>query len=166
VPNRLVKEAVAKGQIPELGPVAGVTAEVKTSDHTRLDLLVTGEDTTSTYVEIKNCTLVEEGLAMFPDAVTTRGQKHLEELVRLRQEGHGAVIFYLIQRTDARSFAPAAAIDPVYAEKLVWARDNGVSIITRDVTFDLDGHSGHIRLNRPVPVDLDGVTSGRGHSRK
>ena len=155
VPNRLVKDSVAAGLIAELGPVAEVKAEVKTSDHTRLDLLVKGEGGASTYVEIKNCTLVEEGLAMFPDAVTTRGQKHLEELVRLRKEGHGAVIFYLIQRTDARCFTPAAAIDPVYAEKLAWAREEGVSIITRDVVFDLAGHPGIIRLNGPVPVDLD-----------
>lgn len=154
VPNRLVRDSVANGLVPELGPVAEVKPEVKTSDHTRLDLLVTGENGEKTYVEIKNCTLVEEGLARFPDAVTTRGQKHLEELVRLKQEGHGAVIFYLIQRTDARRFTPAADIDPVYAEKLAWAKDNGVAIITRDVTFDLSGQPGTIRLNRPVPVDL------------
>jgi len=155
VPNRLVKDSVAAGLVPELGPVAEVKAEVKTSDHTRLDLLVTGESDEKTYVEIKNCTLVEDGLAMFPDAVTTRGQKHLEELVRLKRQGHGAVIFYLIQRTDATRFTPAASIDPVYAEKLIWARDNGVSIITRDAAFDLSSHPGIIRLNQPVPVDLE-----------
>ena len=166
VPNRLVKDAVANGQVPELGAITAVKSEVKTSDHTRLDLMVTGEDNARTYVEIKNCTLVEDGLAMFPDAVTTRGQKHLDELVRLKQEGHGAVIFYLIQRTDARLFTPAAAIDPVYAEKLVRARENGVQIITRDVSFDLASVPGIIRLNRKVPVDLDAGHPAGGNPKK
>ena len=80
-------------------------------------------------MEIKNCTLVEEGVAMFPDAVTTRGQKHLDELVRLKQEGHRAVIFYLIQRMDAKIFTPAAMIDRVYAQKLKHAVENGVEIM-------------------------------------
>ncbi len=60
--------------------------------------------------------MVEDGIAMFPDAVTTRGQKHLDELEHLVSLGHRGVIFYLIQRMDALSFKPASMIDPVYAE--------------------------------------------------
>lgn len=148
VPNRLVKDSIRNGQVRELSGYTRVRSEVKTSDHTRLDLRLTTPAGQSCFVEIKNCTLVEQGRALFPDAVTTRGQKHLDELVRLAGLGHGAVIFYLIQRTDAQIFSPAAGIDPVYAQKLKRARNSGVEIITRDVTIDLE----RICLNRPVPV--------------
>lgn len=155
VPNRLVKVSIEHGLVEELAGYARVTAEVKTSDHTRLDLMLEDEGGGRCYVEIKNCTLVEAGVAMFPDAVTTRGQKHLEELVRLKAAGHEAVIFYLIQRTDATVFSPAAAIDPVYADKLVWAAGKGVRIITRDVEILAGNDPGIIRLRAPVPVRLD-----------
>ena len=154
VPNRLVKSGVENGCIRELAGYDRVRAEVKTSDHTRLDLGLESAEHGMAYVEIKNCTLVENGVAMFPDAVTTRGQKHLDELVRLRKQGHRAVIFYLIQRMDATFFTPAADIDPVYAEKLAWALDNGVEIITRDVAIDPDSRPGLIRLRQPIPVRL------------
>ena len=155
VPNRLVKASIENGLVEELSGYTKVRAEVKTSDHTRLDLMLADEAGGCCYVEIKNCTLVEEGPAMFPDAVTTRGQKHLEELVMLKKQGHRAVIFYLIQRMDAKRFTPAAAIDPVYAEKLAWAADNGVEIVTRDVVMDPCSNPGIISLRGPVPVDLE-----------
>ncbi len=155
VPNKLVKHSIENGLVEELSAYTKVKAEVKTSDHTRLDLMLEDEAKNRCYVEIKNCTLVEDGLAMFPDAVTTRGQKHLDELVMLKKQGYEAVIFYLIQRMDAKLFTPAAGIDSVYAQKLSWAVEQGVKIITRDVTIDLEGDSGVIRLRKPIPVQLD-----------
>ncbi len=158
VPNRLVKASIENGLVEELKMFTKVQAEVKTSDHTRLDLKLEDEKGQACYVEIKNCTMVEEGVAMFPDAVTTRGQKHLDELVMLKKQGHRAVIFYLIQRTDARFFTPAAMIDKVYAQKLNHAVENGVEIITRDALLDPGEpgiEPGIIQLNRPVPVQLD-----------
>jgi sugar fermentation stimulation protein A len=150
VPNRLVKASIENGLVSEFREYTRVTAEVKTSDHTRLDLLLENGAGNRCYVEIKNCTLVEEGVAMFPDAVTTRGQKHLDELVELKARGHRAVIFYLIQRMDAKVFTPAAMIDSVYAQKLHNAVENGVEIITRDTVID----TGRIALRRAVPVRL------------
>ncbi len=150
VPNRLVKAAIENGTVDELKEYTRVKPEVKTSEHTRLDLLLENDTGKRCYVEIKNCTLVEEGVAMFPDAVTTRGQKHLDELVRLKREGYEAVIFYLIQRMDAKTFTPAAMIDKVYAEKLKNARENGVEIITRDTRID----TRYIRLRDAIPVCL------------
>ena len=154
VPNKLVKQSVEHGLVSELSQYTRVTSEVKTSDHTRLDLMLEDDDGGRCYVEIKNCTLVEDGVAMFPDAVTTRGQKHLDELVALKAQGYRAVIFYLIQRTDAKRFTPADRIDPVYAEKLVRAKAHGVEIITRDVEFNLNAQPGRILLNRPLPAQL------------
>jgi len=155
VPNRLVKQSIENGLVEELAAYTKVRAEVKTSNHTRLDLMLEDGAGSRCYVEIKNCTLVEDGLAMFPDAVTTRGQKHLEELVMLKNQGHSAVIFYLIQRMDAKEFTPAGAIDPVYAQKLAWAVEQGVKIITRDVVLDPGADPGIIRLRNPIPVRLD-----------
>ncbi|MCG8617957.1 MAG: DNA/RNA nuclease SfsA [Desulfobacterales bacterium] len=155
VPNRLVRDAAQHRAIEELAMYSTVRSEVKTSDGTRLDLMLSNDRGECCYVEIKNCTLVEDGLAMFPDAVTTRGQKHLDELVRLKKAGHRAVIFYLIQRMDARCFTPAAAIDPVYAEKLARAVDQGVEIITRDVVIEPESVPGRIFLRNIIPVELD-----------
>ncbi len=137
VPNRLVKSAIEQGHIPELCGYANVLSEVKTSAHNRLDLKLEKSCSPCCYVEIKNCTLLENGRALFPDAVTTRGQKHLDELISLTREGNRCVIFYLVQRMDARTFAPAAGIDPVYAEKLRFAMENGVEVLAYDVCIDI-----------------------------
>jgi len=151
LPNKLVKQSIENNLIKELSGYEHVRAEVKTSSHTRLDLLLENEAKEKCYVEIKNCTLVEDGMAMFPDAVTTRGQKHLDELEHLVSLGHRGVIFFLIQRMDAKAFKPAAMIDKVYAEKLKKVVKNGVEIITRDTIIDTQV----IRIRNAVPVHLD-----------
>jgi sugar fermentation stimulation protein A len=152
VPNRLVKASVENNVIPELSGYSQVRSEVKTSEHTRLDLMLADDNGTQCFVEIKNCTLVENRVARFPDAVTTRGQKHIQELVDLAAKGHRAVLFFLVQRTDADTFTPAGDIDPAYAQKLMQARSQGVEIIVRDVVFDLDADPARIRLDRSLSV--------------
>nr|WP_320191571.1 DNA/RNA nuclease SfsA [uncultured Desulfobacter sp.] len=152
VPNRLVKASVENNLIPELSGYSQVRSEVKTSEHTRLDLMLDSDNKASCFVEIKNCTLVENGIARFPDAVTTRGQKHIQELVKLAAEGHRAVLFFLVQRTDADRFTPAADIDPDYAEKLMQARLKNVEIIIRDVAFYLDADPALICLDRSLSL--------------
>ena len=108
--NKLVADSITKGQISEFQDVNAVKTEIKTSDHTRLDLQVMHGDS-STYIEVKNCSLAIDICAMFPDAVTTRGTKHLHELIRLTTEGKKTCIFFLVQRMDADQFAPASHID-------------------------------------------------------
>lgn len=152
VPNRLVKGSIENDVIPELCGYSQVTSEVKTSEHTRLDLMLEEKNGKQCFVEIKNCTLVENRVARFPDAVTTRGQKHIQELVGLAAKGHRAVLFFLVQRTDADAFTPAADIDPEYAKKLMQARSQGVEIIVRDVAFDLDANPALIRLDRALSL--------------
>jgi len=148
VPNKLVKQSIEQGLIKELSGYDKVRAEVKTSEHTRLDLLLEKDSGEKCYVEIKSCTLVEDGLAMFPDAVTTRGQKHLDELSHLASLGNRSVIFYLIQRMDAHRFTPADIIDPAYAEKLKKAVTNGVEIVIRDTIID----TAMIKIGKSIPV--------------
>lgn len=156
IPNRFVQHCIEKDLIPELSGYDRIQREVKTSDHTRLDLVLerTSPDSGKTekcYVEIKNCTLVENGVAMFPDAVTQRGQKHLEELDNLAALGHRAVIFFLIQRMDAGVFKPADHIDRAYGEKLRRAAQNRVELMAWDTLID----PWHIRLRRPLPILLN-----------
>ncbi len=148
VPNRLVKNAIEQGHIPELRGYTKVLSEVKTSEHTRLDLKLEHASGPCCYVEIKNCTLLENRQAMFPDAVTTRGQKHLDELVTLAEKGDRCVIFYLVQRMDAEVFAPAGHIDGAYARKLNIAIQNGVEILAYDICIDIP----FIRIHRLLPV--------------
>lgn len=152
VPNRLVCNSIQAGLVPELAGYDRVVPEIKTSDGTRLDILLESDSGSRCYVEVKNCTLVEDGIARFPDAVTTRGQKHLKELERLVSQGHRGVIFYLIQRMDARHFIPAADIDPEYARNLETATRNGVEVIVRDAILD----TTMIRLGTPLPWSLSG----------
>jgi len=150
VPNKLVKQSIENDLIKELSGYDQVKAEVKTSSHTRLDLLLEKESKEKCYVEIKNCTLVEDGIAMFPDAVTTRGQKHLDELDHLVSLGHRGVIFFLIQRMDAKLFKPADMIDKIYAQKLKKVVKNGVEIVVRDTSINTQ----LISIRNAVPVDL------------
>lgn len=136
--NKLVAEALTNGQIAEFRKVEKVVAEIKTSSHTRLDLkIVTGDR--STYLEVKNCSLAIDGCAMFPDAVTARGTKHLHELTRLAEEGSGAAIFFLVQRLDADRFAPAVHIDPDYAKALHQAIAAGVSVLVYQARVNPEG---------------------------
>ena len=150
VPNRLVFESVKAGVVPELAGYEAVDREVKINDRTRLDLMLTGHDGQRCYVEIKNCTLVNDGLASFPDAVTVRGLKHITELEALVDSGHRGVMFYFIQRMDARVFKPADPIDPEYGQGLRRAVRGGVEILVYDVSIDLKG----IKLNRRIPCQL------------
>ncbi|MDY6904151.1 MAG: DNA/RNA nuclease SfsA [Thermodesulfobacteriota bacterium] len=149
IPNKLIKLSVENGYIKELSGYDRVRPEVRTSAHTRLDLVLEKEDRgKACYVEVKNCTLVEDGVAFFPDAVTTRGQKHLFELQRLIQDGHRAVMVYLIQRMDARCFSPADHIDAVYGKALREVMQSGVEAYVYDVHISLD----RIVLNKPVNI--------------
>jgi len=152
IPNRLVYNALSAGIVPELSGYETVRKEVSVGNGSRIDIVMEDRETNRCFVEIKNCTLVEDGVALFPDAVTGRGLRHLLELSRLVSEGHRCAMFYLIQRTDAASFAPAAAIDPEYSKGLAAAEASGVKIIAYDVRIDLDG----VALNSKLPVRLPG----------
>lgn len=149
VPNRLAKAAIVAGKIPQLTGYDEVRSEVSYGENSRIDLLLenTGD---KCFVEVKNCTLVTDGVVCFPDAVTTRGLKHLLELQAQVRQGHRAVMFYLVQRMDANLFRPADHIDPEYGKELREAIKNGVDILVYDVSINLEG----IRINRKLPHKL------------
>ncbi len=127
IPNKLAAQAAEKRALPLFEDVLAVHREVPAGDHARMDLRL---ETSSgpLWVEVKNVTLVEDGTAFFPDAVTDRGTKHLGVLVDKIRAGERAAMLYVVQRTDALKFAPASHIDPVYAERFQWARNEGVAV--------------------------------------
>ena len=150
IPNRLVFESIEAGLISDLIGYDNIVREVKTSENTRLDILLSSEDGKRCYVEIKNCTLVKDRVACFPDAVTSRGLKHLVELSSLVSKGFRCVIFYVIQRMDAKTFRPADHIDPAYGRQLSEVLEHGVEILVYDTRIDLRT----ISLNRKIPCKL------------
>ena len=149
VPNRLAKASILARKVPKLRGYSQIRAEVRYGKNSRIDLLL--EDGRSRcFVEVKNCTLVNGGIAYFPDAVTSRGLKHLLQLQEQVRSGDRAVMFYLVQRMDAILFKPADHIDAAYGRELREAVRNGVEILVYDVEVDLEG----INLNHPLPYEV------------
>ncbi len=127
--NKIATEAVQNGTIKELQGYSQMRTEVKYGQNSRIDLWLKNAQQ-QCFVEIKNVTLVEDdGFYRFPDAVTTRGLKHLHELIEMVQKGHRAVMLFLIQRTDGTLFKPADHIDPHYSQTLRQAFREGVEIL-------------------------------------
>ena len=149
VPNQLVKESIIRKKIKALRGYERIRSEVSYGQNSRIDLLLEKNEKRC-FVEVKNCTLVEDGVAYFPDAVTSRGLKHLVELQKELRKGSRCVMFYLVQRMDAKRFRPADHIDPAYGEELRRSFEKGVEILVYDVFLNLEG----ISLNRRLPFDL------------
>ena len=126
LPNAIVAEAIRKGRIPELSGYDKITREVWFED-SRLDLLLSGPGPRC-YVEVKSVTLVEERTALFPDAPTERGRRHLATLRHAREQGHRAAVMFVVQRPDASAFEPNVKADPKFAEALDGAIAAGVEV--------------------------------------
>ncbi len=141
VPNTLASTAMQANAIPGLQGYGLIRREVRFRD-SRFDIFAQN-DREQCFVEIKNVTLNEGGVAMFPDSVTLRGQKHLDTLRAVKAEGIRAVLLFVIQRTDVHCFAPAAHIDPVYAQKLEDAMSQGVEVIPWQVQVSPEGIRPH-----------------------
>lgn len=158
-PNALLAEAVEAGRVPELAGYATLRREVRYGTNSRIDLLLDDGPGPTCYVEVKNVTLRRDsapfgdGLAEFPDAVTARGAKHLEELARMVDQGCRAVMFYLVQREDCARATVAADIDPAYAEGLGRAVAAGVEVLCYACRVATDG----IVVASPVPFGIKGA---------
>lgn len=132
LPNQVMKLALENRIFPQLGDYIIVKPEVRygQNNNSRVDFLLTGNSKNCPiYVEVKNVTWADGNVARFPDAVTTRGQKHLQELIRIVAAGERAVMLYFINRNDCTFFAPGDSIDPVYGNKLREAIACGVEIL-------------------------------------
>ncbi|AZG34958.1 DNA/RNA nuclease SfsA [Shewanella psychromarinicola] len=128
--NALAEEAIHKQVITELQGYDKLKREVKYgNENSRIDILLTSQNRPECYIEVKSCTLLEGQEGYFPDAVTTRGQKHLRELSHMVALGHRAILLFVVQHSGITSVRPARHIDPQYADLLQQAVSNGVEVL-------------------------------------
>ena len=145
--NKLVQEGLENGIIDDFGQIDFIQREVKVSTASRLDFLIQANGK-KCYIEVKNCSLAENGIALFPDAVTSRGTRHLHELDRLRSFEVDTAVLFCVQRADARSFMPAKLIDPEYTETLVKVYENGVKVLA----YQADVNPDSVTITKKIPV--------------
>lgn len=149
-PNGLVAEAIAAGRIPELAGYETMRREVAYGRNSRIDLLLESPGRPPCYVEVKNVHLKRGADAEFPDSVTARGAKHLDEMAAMVAAGARAVMVYLVQRADCDGFRIAADIDPAYFSALERARAVGVETLCYRCALTPEG----IEVTGPLPIHL------------
>jgi sugar fermentation stimulation protein A len=148
-PNALVAEALAADAIAELRGYATIRREVKYGRQSRVDFLLEAPERPPCYLEVKNVHLMRaSGLAEFPDSVTARGARHLDELADMVAQGNRAVMLFLIQIGSTQRFGLARDIDPRYAAAFDRARAGGVEAIAYRCRIAGDG----IALTETVPI--------------
>ncbi|WP_378956774.1 DNA/RNA nuclease SfsA [Pelosinus sp. sgz500959] len=148
VPNHVVFEAMQAGGIPEISVVRAMKKEV-TYGNSRFDIYFES-DHQQNFIEVKGVTLEEEGIVMFPDAPTSRGTKHIYEMIKAVEAGYGGTIFFLIQMKDVHYFRPNVVRDPEFAQALTLAAAKGVKLLAYDSVV----HEDEIVLGDRVPIFL------------
>jgi sugar fermentation stimulation protein A len=150
--NAVARHALESNAYTPFAGYEKVEREVSVAEGSRFDFRLSGHASRdeACWIEVKSVTLCEERAARFPDAVTTRGRRHLEHLMARKREGERAALLYIVQRADADSVAPAGDIDPEYAATLHEAARAGVEIHALGARVLSD----RIRLERVLPVLL------------
>ena len=144
--NRIVFDALSKRKIKNFKNLDKIQQEVRFGKNTRFDFLITEKDK-KTFIEVKNVTLSRQNdIAEFPDAITSRGLKHIQELLKARKKGFEIYLFFVIQRNDCSKFELAKDIDPEYCELLLKAVKKNLKILCYDCKFSAKG----IKLNREI----------------
>ena len=148
--NKIVLHALKNNLVEEFDKTIQIKPETKFSDNTRFDFLVT-KKSSKTFIEVKNVTLSRiNGLAEFPDSITSRGLKHINELIKASEKGYKIYILYLIQRDDCKSFKIAEDIDPEYSKSLSKAVKKKLKVLCYDCKFSTKG----IKLNRKIKFKI------------
>ena len=148
--NKIVFEALDKRAIKNFENLDKIQSEVKFGKNTRFDFLIT-EKYKKTFIEVKNVTLSrEKKIAEFPDAITSRGSKHIQELLEANKKGYKIYLFFVIQRNDCNKFKLAKDIDPEYCELLLKAVKKNLKILCYDCKFSPKG----IELNREIQLKI------------
>jgi sugar fermentation stimulation protein A len=155
VPNKLVLEALRNRDIKELSEYDTIQPEFSYG-HSRFDFLLTNKRE-KCLVEVKSCTLVKDGVALFPDAPTERGRRHVRTLVEAKKEGYRTCVLFIVQRTDAHVFAPNDETDPEFGKTLRNAFLEGVEIYAYYSEFS----ETKITLKGKVKVELNRFKSTR-----
>ena len=147
--NKIILEALNKKKIKNLINFINIKTEAKFSDKTRFDFLLSNQKQ-KCFLEVKNVTLMrKKNVAEFPDAITSRGTKHLRELIIAKKKGFDAYMLYLIQRDDCKSFKIAEDIDPEYKNAFNDAVKNGVKILC----YDCKLNNEEIRINNQISYE-------------
>jgi sugar fermentation stimulation protein A len=133
VPNKLVLEALRNRDIRELSEYNTIKPEYGYG-HTRFDFFLNNEHE-SCLLEVKSCTLVKNGAALFPDAETERGRRHVRDLMKAKKEGYRACVLFVVQRTDAHVFTPNDETDPKFGKVLREAAMEGVEVYAYSSEF-------------------------------
>ncbi len=147
VPNRIAKLALEAGAWPDFTGYDSIKTEPRYK-RSRFDFLLQGQDKPDCYIEVKGCTLVEDGLALFPDAPTSRGTRQIGELIELVGQGAQAAVIFIIQRQDAVSFRPHTKMDPAFSQVLYEAQAAGVKVLA----FRCSVTETEICLDAPVEI--------------
>ncbi|RZQ54095.1 DNA/RNA nuclease SfsA [Pseudoalteromonas phenolica] len=149
IANKLAIEGIEQGTISELHGYAHLQPEVKYGqENSRIDILLEDEHKPLCYVEVKSVTLLEDGQGYFPDTQTVRGQKHLRELINITQQGHRAVLLFMVMHTGIKSVKAAAHLDSKYAQLLNDAQTAGVEVIA----YNCEVSPQKIILKHKIPV--------------
>ena len=150
ITNKITLEALKSSIIEKFKNFDTLKQEINFGSNTRFDFLIT-EGTRKSFIEVKNVTLSrKKGVAEFPDAVTSRGLKHIQELLKANQKGYEIYLLYLIQRDDCNKFGLAKDIDPKYCELLVKAVKKNLNVLCYDCKFSSKG----IKLNRKINFEI------------
>jgi len=148
--NKIVLDALKNNLIKEFNNILEIKPETKFGNNTRFDFLVINKKDRS-FIEIKNVTLSRiKKLAEFPDAVTVRGLKHINELIKASKKNYKIFILYLVQREDCKNFTIAKDIDPSYASALKKAVKNKLNVLCYDCKFSSKG----IKLNKKIKINI------------
>jgi len=147
--NKIILESLKEKKIKSLINFYNIRTEVKFSDNTRFDFLL-NNNKDKCFLEVKNVTLVrKDNLAEFPDAITSRGLKHLNELINAKKKGYKSYILYLIQREDCKSFKIAKDIDEKYKVTYEKALKSGVKVLCYDCKLSDE----EIKINNQIKHD-------------
>lgn len=153
--NQLTEEALLACRIKELAEFESLKREVAYgNEKSKIDFLLLDSEGKKTYVEVKSVTLLQHGQGYFPDAVTTRGQKHLRELMQLVDDGHRAILLFAVLHSGINSVKAADHVDPVYAQLLEEACEHGVEILAYKAEFTKLASGFEINLDQAISVIL------------
>ena len=148
--NKIVQHALQNNLISEFKNIEEIKTEIKFGTNTRFDFLILNKKD-KIFIEVKNVTLSrKKKLAEFPDAITIRGLKHINELLKASKKNFKIFILFLVQRDDCKSFSVAKDIDPNYADALIKAVKNKLNILCYDCKFSSKG----IKLNNKIKINI------------
>lgn len=146
--NKVVEQALESRLIKEVGTYTSFRREVKYGTNSRIDFCLDYGGERKGYVEVKSVHMKRGELAVFPDSVTTRGTKHLEELIEVVEQGYEAFVCFLVQRSDCLNFQPATSIDPSFSSTLKKAIERGVHVFSYCTQVTPEG----IEFSQKIPI--------------